>query len=140
MKEITKKRAFRAVVFFIVLAVLVFLFPLFYHCPIYSTLGIPCPGCGMTRAMKSVLQLDFIAAFRWHPLFGVTIAAALFIGWAYVFDRMELVRSKQFLWGICLLFLAVWFIRLALMFLTDYSILTINENALLPRIWQGLHG
>lgn len=31
-------------------------------------LGIPCPGCGMTRALVCVLQCDFVAAFQFHPL------------------------------------------------------------------------
>ena len=32
--------------------------------------GIPCPGCGMTRAWLAALRLDFAAAFAYHPLFG----------------------------------------------------------------------
>ena len=30
--------------------------------------GVPCPGCGMTRAHLAVLRLDFRAAFYYHPL------------------------------------------------------------------------
>ncbi|WP_297213696.1 DUF2752 domain-containing protein [uncultured Flavonifractor sp.] len=32
-------------------------------------LGIPCPGCGMRRAVLAALSLDFGAAFRLHPMF-----------------------------------------------------------------------
>lgn len=41
------------------------------HIPcIYKTLfGIPCPGCGMTRAVLSALRLDFKSAFSYHPMF-----------------------------------------------------------------------
>ena len=38
-------------------------------CPIRSLTGIPCPGCGLTRAWKAALQLEFADAFRYHPLF-----------------------------------------------------------------------
>lgn len=31
--------------------------------------GIPCPGCGMTRALLAVLRLDIAAAFAYHPMF-----------------------------------------------------------------------
>ena len=31
--------------------------------------GIPCPGCGFTRAILAALRLDFAAAFRFHPMF-----------------------------------------------------------------------
>ena len=33
--------------------------------------GIPCPGCGMTRAWLAALRLDYAAAFAYHPLFWV---------------------------------------------------------------------
>ena len=30
---------------------------------------IPCPGCGMTRAILAALRLDFKTAFHLHPMF-----------------------------------------------------------------------
>ena len=38
-------------------------------CPILRITGIPCPGCGMTRAWLSVLRLDFVAAFEYNAMF-----------------------------------------------------------------------
>lgn len=38
-------------------------------CPIKFITGVSCPGCGMTRAILSVLRLDFAGAFHYHPLF-----------------------------------------------------------------------
>lgn len=38
-------------------------------CPILAITGIPCPGCGMTRAFFSAARLDFIGAFRYHTMF-----------------------------------------------------------------------
>ena len=38
-------------------------------CPLYQLSGIPCPGCGMTRALVSACRLDFRAAFAHHPMF-----------------------------------------------------------------------
>lgn len=37
-------------------------------CPLRILFGVPCPGCGMTRAMLSLLRLDFVSAVRLHPL------------------------------------------------------------------------
>lgn len=31
-------------------------------------LGLPCPGCGLTRATLALLALDFPKAFQMHPL------------------------------------------------------------------------
>ncbi len=40
-----------------------------FGCPIQTLTGIPCPGCGMTRAYLALLHLDIPAAFHYHPLF-----------------------------------------------------------------------
>lgn len=37
-------------------------------CVFLYFLGIPCPGCGMTRALRALLRMDFAAAFAFHPL------------------------------------------------------------------------
>ena len=46
---------------------------LFFHlvgigCPIHFLTGVSCPGCGMTRAVISVLRLHFAEAYHYHPL------------------------------------------------------------------------
>lgn len=38
-------------------------------CLFSAWLGIPCPGCGMRRALAAALALDLGAAFRYHPMF-----------------------------------------------------------------------
>ena len=38
------------------------------RCLFLSVLGVPCPGCGMTRALLAVLRLDFAAALAYHPM------------------------------------------------------------------------
>lgn len=37
-------------------------------CPIHATTGLYCPGCGSTRSLSSLLQLDFADAFRYNSL------------------------------------------------------------------------
>lgn len=39
-----------------------------WWCPIARSTGVPCPGCGMTRALLALLHGDFAAAFAHHPL------------------------------------------------------------------------
>lgn len=36
-------------------------------CPIKYLTGISCPGCGMTRALWSLVTLDLSAALHYHP-------------------------------------------------------------------------
>ena len=40
-----------------------------FNCPMLWLLKIPCPCCGMTRAWRCVLELDFAGAFRMHGMF-----------------------------------------------------------------------
>jgi hypothetical protein len=47
-------------------------------CPLASVLGVPCPGCGLTRATLALAQGDLKGALMLHPL--VLVLAPLFIG------------------------------------------------------------
>lgn len=38
-------------------------------CLFLRLFGIPCPLCGMTRSVLCALRLDFVGAFRFHPMF-----------------------------------------------------------------------
>jgi len=39
----------------------------FWRCPFYMATGRPCPGCGLSRAMGSLLAGDLVGALRFHP-------------------------------------------------------------------------
>ena len=48
-------------------AVILYISPI--SCIFNEIFGIPCPGCGMTRALLSVLRFDFNKAFSYHFMF-----------------------------------------------------------------------
>lgn len=64
-------------------------FPL---CPVAGTFGIPCPGCGLTRATLALLRGDVRTAFQFHPL--VWLLGPLFVGFVGV-SVLELVRGPR---------------------------------------------
>lgn len=55
-----------------------------WPCPFQQTLGLPCPGCGLSRALLALLRGDWQAAFAIHPFvfpmlasFGLVTVGAL---------------------------------------------------------------
>ena len=40
---------------------------LYSLCPMVMVTGLPCPGCGLTRAGFALLRLDLAGAYRIHP-------------------------------------------------------------------------
>lgn len=96
----------------LVLAFVVFLyFATGIGCPILYVTGIPCPGCGMSRACLKLLQLDFTGAFHYHPLCFILPIIAPFL----LLRFYGKVSDGPYLWGlvlICILFFLVYFLRL----------------------------
>lgn len=78
-------------------------------CPIRFVTGISCAGCGMTRAWLSVLSLDFSGAFYYHPLWPLVPAAAAI--WL-LRTRIPPRILRVLLYGVVILFLAVYLLRL----------------------------
>lgn len=77
-------------------------------CPIKLLTGINCAGCGITRSYKSLLRLDLIAAFEFHPIFWVVPIAIVCFFLLKRFPR----TTKAILSVILVLDLAVYFYRL----------------------------
>ena len=54
--------------------------------------GIPCPFCGLTRAVGSLCTLNVTQAFALHPLWPLLPVGLILFGlWRYRFPRLKLV-------------------------------------------------
>jgi hypothetical protein len=63
-------------------------------CLFHAVTGMPCPGCGGTRALTAFAQLDLAAAFAWNPLIAlVGVAASGFTVYALVATAL---RTRRF--------------------------------------------
>ena len=57
-------------------------------CPFYNLTGLPCPGCGLTRAFVCLGHGQWRASLHWHPL-----------GWlVYGVCLLLWLRTGLFLW------------------------------------------
>lgn len=78
-------------------------------CPILFFTGISCAGCGMTRAVFSVLRLDFAGALRMHPL----VFTAPFLLFFFLFGSALPKKAVKYFWtGAVLLYGGVYLFRL----------------------------
>jgi len=59
--------------------------------------GIPCPSCGSTRSVLSILKGDFAAALFWNP-FGVILMASLVLSPLWII--FDLVSQKDSLFRV----------------------------------------
>lgn len=53
-------------------------FHIYIDCPIKKLTGLYCPGCGITRMLFAILQLDFYQAFRYNPLLFICLPFFIF--------------------------------------------------------------
>lgn len=96
----------------------------FFICPLHL-LGLYCPTCGMTRAARALLRLDFSAAFRYHPLLPLFVLMVLY----YEIVHLRAVLTKQpprrprwMLMFTVFMFLAFFVVRNVLLFVFDIDL------------------
>ena len=61
-----------------------------WKCPIYSVSGVPCPGCGMSRAMLLLVSGQWSAAIHMHAFAPVLLAAVIGFAVAGILPRRQL--------------------------------------------------
>ena len=118
--------------------ILYYLYFLIWHdgeiyCFVELFLGIPCMGCGMTRATLHLFSFNFADAFHYHPL----VYIMPFILFVIIFKNMQIIntiyRSRTFWISIFMLFVIVYIIRMVLYY-PDIEPMTIYEDAYLRRM------
>jgi hypothetical protein len=93
-----------------------------WSCPILAATGVPCPGCGLTRATMELLHGDFASSFHTHAFAPIFLLALLLMIATLVFPealRLNIIakitcletRSGITAWVLCSLML-YWVVRL----------------------------
>lgn len=94
-------------------------------CPSRNVLGLPCPGCGLTRATEAMVVGDFAAMLRLHPLAPLLTPMAIFsvvrvslISAGALKNRTDpLSRLPKWFWGaFAVALVGLWLARMAGLF------------------------
>ncbi len=89
----------------------------FPPCIFHEITGLYCPGCGMTRATYSILNLEIKKAFGYNQLFFILIPVLIYMGIKQVFNLKKYGELKPirfpYWFTISLLFLVFlfWILR-----------------------------
>ena len=62
-------------------------------CPFYNIFGIPCPGCGLTRAVIEIFKLNFKRALEYNFLSYVILLLGLIYIVAFLFRKSDKLNA-----------------------------------------------
>ena len=82
------KKKIISIIILTVLSILVLLDIISIPCPVHFLTNLHCPGCGVTRMIKSILKLDFYQAFRYNQLVFVLLPFFLFLFIDYLIRKI----------------------------------------------------
>jgi cytochrome bd-type quinol oxidase subunit 2 len=123
---------------YIIYPVVVILYELFFilvypnepNCLVKRIIGIPCPMCGMSRAVFSFIQFDFRSAFFYHPLVYLLpfiIILFLFSG----IKHIDQIRKSKQTWMIIISILIITYIIRMILFFPDTAPMDYYYNSII---------
>ena len=87
-----KKTVRQHIIYFAVICCFIAVIRIFeINCPIVYFTGVPCPTCGVTRALLSLLTLNLKGYINYHPFALPLVAAVALMLHAKLFKRKRLV-------------------------------------------------
>ena len=121
-----------ALVFFVLLGLLYVLTDT--NCLAEAILGVPCPGCGLTRATLALLRFDFTKAFQFHPLVLLAYLDIALVSIAVITGKLS-KSSKNILIVSIILFIGVYIFRMITMY-PDIAPMKPNPRSLLNQLMR----
>lgn len=96
--------------------------------------GLPCPGCGLTRAAAALLRGDLSASLHYHPLLGLVLFAFLTLILRNKCFFNKLHQSRYFYISIIICLCLLYIIRMVLFFPNGPEPMTYDKASLLGKI------
>lgn len=103
--------------FFTIFSISIFILLFNTKCIFKSIIGVPCPGCGLTRAWISFIKGTISEAFYWHPLFLMIPALAILI---LLYFKGSFIKYRRYILiaivTIVGLYIIVYIVRMVILF------------------------
>lgn len=120
--EVTPEKNSRAGITLIIIVLFMTLLQEFLgsSCFYVAVFGIPCAGCGSSRAIALILQGEFSAALKMHPLIFLTLALIIIIP-AFLALRYYLEKKRRKKWKpLPQRFMSLFFVSLSALYIIVY--------------------
>ena len=110
-------------------------------CWLQALFGVPCPGCGSTRAAIALLHGHFSEAFAFHPLIPLSLAILPYSVFRDALRQRWPVRAAERITLMCViaLYMFVYAARMVFLFPHTQPMVPL-EGALWPRIFRWVLG
>ena len=102
-------------------------------CPMVIVSGLPCPGCGMTRAIRFLVTGQWERSFRMNPTAILWLLFLLWFIWCRYIKGTEVKGWKPIIVILCILLLVVYVYRMATIF-PNRAPMTYRRNNILSSI------
>ncbi|MDR0974131.1 MAG: DUF2752 domain-containing protein [Ruminococcus sp.] len=103
-------------------------------CIFSSVSGIPCMGCGGTRAVFALMHGDILASFHYHPLvIPAVIIFGVYFSSLFIFGKETAKRFEKLLIVFCVISVLLYIIRM-IMYFPHTEPMVYNYDSILGRI------
>lgn len=111
---------------------------LYSLCPMVVITGLPCPGCGLTRAGFLLLRGDFAQAFLLHPFIYLIVGYAGFFCWNRYICKRRMGEGLKLLFSLLLVFMILYYIWRMVKDFPGKPPMSYYEGNLLRGVWNRL--
>ena len=100
-------------------------------CPLIIFCGLPCPGCGVTRATACFLTGRWQQAWQFNPMIFPIALAAIYFGWNRYLLGRKAMGIKAIIIALLVLLIVVYGVRMYLYFPNRVPYVYTDNNILM---------